>query len=301
MTSSPLVSVIITCYNQQHCIERTISSVLAQSHRRFECLVVDDGSTDNSADIVKQLASQDQRVRLFSKKNGGVSAARNTGFAEANGEFVQFLDGDDTLEPEKFLLQLQHLASDSDIDISYSNHQFYNETTGTYHSYSFDALDKYPLEQMLFKYFDGVSLPLHAPLYRRSVWGSDALPYPDDYNERCEDWVFLVLVAMKNVRFAYLNKVLCTYCIQTDNFTSCSRNWNVASILAAVYLNDRIPKQYRDRFLSDTIGRTLDRYHSTLKSDVLHGSRNWQIGNFLSRPFFQFAKLFRRKSSGEST
>jgi glycosyltransferase involved in cell wall biosynthesis len=300
MTSSQLVSVIITCHNQQQCIEQAIGSVTAQSHREIECLVVDDGSTDESASVIRRFAANDERIRLIATPNCGVTAARNTGFREAHGAFIQFLDGDDTLESEKLSLQLKHLESDPSTDVSYTNHQFYNESTDTHHCYAFDALDDYPLEQMLFKYFDGVSLPLHAPLYRRSVWGGDELPYPDDYNERCEDWVFLVLVAMKNVRFAYLDKVLCTYCIQTNNFTNSSRNWNVASILAAVYLNDRIPEQYRDRFLGDTIGRTLDRYHETMKPAVLQASKNWQIGNFLSRPFFRVAKLFRRKPSGET-
>lgn len=300
MTSPQLVSVIITCHNQQHCIGRTIDSVLVQTHRSLECIVVDDGSTDDSAEVVRQIAAKDDRVRLFRKPNGGVSAARNAGFAEVRGQFVQFLDGDDTLEPEKLSLQLDHLDSDHSIDISYTSHQFYNETTGTYHRYSFDVLDEYPLEQMLFRYFDGVSLPLHAPLYRRSVWSNKQLPYPEDYDERCEDWVFLVLVAMKNVRFAHLNKVLCTYCIQTNNFTNSSRNWNVASILAAIYLNKHIPEKYRDRFLNDAIGRTLDRYHESLKPEVLQASKNWQIGNLLSRPFFQIVKLFGRRPSGET-
>lgn len=296
MDSGSFVSVIITCYNQQHCIERTISSVLAQTHKQLECLVIDDGSTDHSAAVVRQIAAKDKRVRLVSRPNGGVSAARNTGFAESSGQFVQFLDGDDTLEPEKLELQLAHLGSDESIDVSYTNHQFYDEYRNTYSSYRFDELDAYPLEQMLFKYFDGVSLPLHAPLYRRRVWEYDELPYPEDYSERCEDWVFLVLVAMKNVRFAYLDRILCTYCIQPNSFTISARNWNVAAILAAMYLNQRIPEQYRHRFLRDTIGRTLDRYHETLKPAVLQGSRNWQLGNFLSRPFFRIAKLLRRLS-----
>ena len=102
------------------------------------------------------------------------------------------------------------------------------------------------------------------------------------------------MVAMKNVRFVCLNQILCTYRIDGNNFTNTSRDWNVASILAAVYLQDKIPEKYRDRFLKDAIRRTLDRYHNELKPGVLQASKNWQIGNFLSRPFFQAAKFLRR-------
>ena len=291
--SSDLVSVIVTCYNQANCIATAVNSVTAQTHADVECIVVDDGSSDDSATVIEQLAAADHRVRLVQQANGGVSSARNTGFQHAKGDFIQFLDGDDTLDREKLHLQLEHFASDDSIDVSFANHQFYDIHQDKYDCFEFEEVDEYPLEQMLFRWFDGVSLPLHAALYRRSIWQTDELPYPTDYRDRCEDWVFLVLVAMKQVKFAYLDKVLCTYRIDSNNFTNTSRDWNVASILAAVYLQDKIPAQYRDRFLKDAIGRTLDRYHNDMKPGVLHASKNWQIGNFISRPFFQAAKMLR--------
>ena len=235
-----------------------------------------------------------RRIKLIDQANAGVAAARNTGFRKARGELIQFLDGDDTLDPEKLQLQIDHFGCDASIDVSYTGHRFYDVSKQAYSSYDFDDLDEYPLEQMLFKWFDGASLPVHAPLYRRRIWQPEELPCPTDYNERCEDWVFLVMVAMKGVKFVCLDQTLCTYRIDSNNFTGTSRDWNVASILAAVYLQDKIPAQYRDRFLKDVIGRTLDRYHNDMKPAVLQASKNWQIGNFLSRPFFQAAKFLRR-------
>ncbi len=293
MTSPPLVSVIVTCYNQEHCVAETITSVMQQTLKNIRCIVVDDGSTDGSARVVEELSTKDDRIQLIVQPNAGVSSARNTGFQAAQGEFIQFLDGDDTLKPDKLRLQLKHFESDSSIDVSYTNHDYLDVSKGIYSAYHFEPVQEYPLEQLLFKWFDGVSLPVHAPLYRRGIWQPDELPYPTDYHERCEDWVFLVLVAMKNAKFAHLNQILCTYRIESNNFTSESRDWNVASILAAVYLQDRIPQQYRARFLKEAIGRTLERYHNGMKPAVLQASKNWQIGNFISRPFFQLAKTLR--------
>lgn len=93
----PLISVIIPCYNSEDWIEETIKSVSRQSAADIEIIVVDDGSTDGSAAIVGRLASQDSRIKLYRQPNAGPSAARNTGLAQAQGEFVTFVDADDLL------------------------------------------------------------------------------------------------------------------------------------------------------------------------------------------------------------
>ncbi len=94
---SPLISIIIPLYNKGKNIESTIASALSQNYKKIEIIIVDDGSTDNSADIVK--AINDSRIRYFYKINGGVSSARNYGVQKANGEWVLFLDADDILLP----------------------------------------------------------------------------------------------------------------------------------------------------------------------------------------------------------
>ena len=93
-----LVSVIIPTYNREALVCRAIQSVLNQSYQNFEIIVVDDGSTDNSANIVR--AINDDRIRLFSQKNCGVSAARNKGIELAVSDLIAFLDSDDQWTPK---------------------------------------------------------------------------------------------------------------------------------------------------------------------------------------------------------
>lgn len=104
-----MISVVIPLYNKQRCIRSTIESVLNQTYSDFELIVVDDGSTDDSASVVAELS--DPRIHLVRKANGGVSSARNAGIRQATSEYIAFLDGDDLWEPE-FLEEVNKMITD---------------------------------------------------------------------------------------------------------------------------------------------------------------------------------------------
>ena len=101
-----MISVVIPLYNKRGSIASTVQSVLGQTFTDFELIVVDDGSTDGSADVVRTF--EDSRIRLVSKPNGGVCSARNEGIRQARSEYVAFLDADDLYEPE-FLQEIAGL------------------------------------------------------------------------------------------------------------------------------------------------------------------------------------------------
>ena len=95
----PLVSIIIPVYNREKTLEYCLNSVLQQTMSDFEVIIIDDGSTDNSANICKAYVLQDSRIRYFYKENGGVSSARNLGILKAKGEWITFVDSDDYIMP----------------------------------------------------------------------------------------------------------------------------------------------------------------------------------------------------------
>jgi glycosyltransferase involved in cell wall biosynthesis len=103
--SEALVSVVVPTWNRAYCLPDTLDSVFAQSHQRFESVVLDDGSTD---DTLAMLAARypDDRLRVLHQENAGVSTARNAALAEVRGDFVAFLDSDDEWFPDKLELQL---------------------------------------------------------------------------------------------------------------------------------------------------------------------------------------------------
>lgn len=113
-----LVSVIVPVYNTESYLDRCIDSLLSQTHREIEILIIDDGSTDSSGAICDGFAARDDRVRVFHLENGGVSRARNFGIEQSSGDFIAFVDSDDWLENVAIEKELNTLCgSGSDMAI----------------------------------------------------------------------------------------------------------------------------------------------------------------------------------------
>ena len=111
-----MYSVIVPVYNVEKYIDRCISSVLAQTDTDFELILVDDGSSDKSGDICLKYASNDSRIRYIRTENHGVSHARNTGIENAHGEYIGFVDGDDSIAPDMYE-QLISVAKKNNADV----------------------------------------------------------------------------------------------------------------------------------------------------------------------------------------
>lgn len=114
--NKPLFTVIIPAYNVEHYIVKCIDSVVAQTFADWECICVDDGSTDKTGDIIDRFSRVDARIKILHQRNAGVSSARNAALDIATGEWIQFLDGDDSFEQD-FLNELSKVVNrDPEID-----------------------------------------------------------------------------------------------------------------------------------------------------------------------------------------
>ena len=117
MNKEPLISVIVPVYNVADFLDQCLDSIVNQTYRNLEILVVDDGSTDGSGDLCDQWAQRDSRIRVFHQPNGGLSAARNTALDEMQGELVMMVDSDDLLHPDS-TTALQQLLARHQADIA---------------------------------------------------------------------------------------------------------------------------------------------------------------------------------------
>ena len=116
-----MISVIVPVYNAEKYLHRCIDSILAQTFTDFELLLINDGSKDNSGAICDEYAAKDSRVRVFHKENGGASSARNLGLDNAKGEWITFVDSDDTLQQNALCVLCKSLTSSVDAVIANTN------------------------------------------------------------------------------------------------------------------------------------------------------------------------------------
>lgn len=198
-----LVSVIIPCFNQEAYIEDTIKSIIGQTYVNWEAIIIDDGSTDKSKEIILKWTSQYTNIKYFYKQNGGLPDARNCGLNLAKGTFIQFLDSDDLLDPEKLNVQIRALTCQPEADISVSKALYFNDVNFASKfeiDYNLDKLPKLPTTQELLELLiKGNRFPVSAPLIRASVLKT--LNGFDRNLTSLEDWDFWIRLALNDAKF----------------------------------------------------------------------------------------------------
>ena len=182
------VSIITPCYNAANHIAATIQSIQQQTLSDWELLIVDDGSTDNSADIVRHAAAQDSRIKLIQKVNGGTASARKLGLEHAQGEYIQFLDADDQIEADKLLRQVE-LMDKEGLQVSYTDWCYMNAQG---EKEDLQGLNCH-LTRLLAFWGTFGTLPIHCFLYRRDFLEQHHITFTTAIKER-EDWDFHIQV-----------------------------------------------------------------------------------------------------------
>lgn len=239
LTSRPLVSVVVPTHNGQRFIVDTLASLLAQTHSQLEILVVDDGSTDATPDLVGKI--RDARLKQLSQPNGGVSSARNAGTAQAQGAFIAFCDQDDIWHPRKLELQLAALAAMPEAGVSCTGYRFWHPSVH----------GQYPEPDSLLSDANGSSLDqaqsgwvYHLMLLESCVLTSTALVHRqqakvigewDTVLEYGEDWDFW-LRASRLTQFAFLAAPLVAYRqnISQGSRKPRSQNWSEKVLQRAI-------------------------------------------------------------------
>lgn len=188
MTVPGLVSTIIPVFNRAALLREAVDSVLAQSYRPIEIVIVDDGSTDETVAVCGDLAQTSEGVvRTICQENAGPGAAREAGRVAARGEFLQFLDSDDLLEPRKFELQVAALRARPEAGVAYGPTRWRNEDGSLQDGYSKRSGEKV---DSLFPGMLGARLwDTPAPLYRAEVveraGGWSSLRHEEDWELDC--------------------------------------------------------------------------------------------------------------------
>lgn len=206
---SPRISVIVPAYNYGHFIGETIASVQQQIEHDWECIVVDDGSTDDTWQVVGRIARSDPRVRYLRRTNGGLAAARNTGLAAARGRYLQFLDADDLLEAHKLMVHAAYLDANPSVGIVYGDVRYFpSERPDERRRALFDDVPWMSRasgggDAVLRVLIRGNIMVVNAPLLRRTV--VDLVGGFGEHLPSLEDWDYWLRCAAAGVDFRFLD------------------------------------------------------------------------------------------------
>lgn len=171
-----LISVIIPVYNVEKYLEKCIQSVINQTYKNLEIILVNDGSTDNSLNICKKFSNIDNRIVLFNKENGGLSSARNFGIDNASGEYISFLDSDDFISENMYEILVDNLEKfNGDISIIescdvYENNYFIEKQINE------KEVIIYSKQEAMIKYFEGNFIPAWGKLYKKRLFNNIRFP-----------------------------------------------------------------------------------------------------------------------------
>lgn len=240
----PKVSVVIPAFNAEEFITETIDSVLAQTYRDYEIIVVDDGSVDNTAELVRQFGNP---VRYIKTENRGPSHARNVGIREAQGQYVAFLDADDLWTPDKLAIQVEFLSKRPDIDFVFADMLKFSKDQITMPSY-FKLLKNSPVNIQIPNYEDCLDDPTRLLLKCNVVptgtvmVRKDCLERTDLFDEKISNvedldlWIRLSLVC----RFGCIPRVLKK---KRDHQGNISKN-RLRALKAALYMCAKLTRDF---------------------------------------------------------
>jgi glycosyltransferase involved in cell wall biosynthesis len=204
---APKISIIVPCYNYGRFLAESLESVRRQSLRDWECIVVDDGSTDDTETVARSYVSNDGRFAYLRQKNRGLSAARNAGLREARGEYAQLLDADDLLESEKLKEHAAFLDQHEGYALVYGPMRFFRVRGGSKvlargrNGVDIDWMKMWTNtdDQMLASLIEGNQFPVSAAVFRRAI--VDEIGYFDEALRSHEDWEFWLRWAFAGKRF----------------------------------------------------------------------------------------------------
>lgn len=196
-----LISVIVPIYNVEKYLDKCIESIVNQTYKNLEIILVDDGSPDNCPRMCDYWASRDERIKVIHKKNGGLSSARNAGFEASNGEYVSFVDSDDWLDENTF----EELLKNNDEQVDFVSFGLLEEfDTETHQELRADTV-LYNQDEIFSNILKDDSVAGYAcnKLFKRLIIGDDRF---DETLMSCEDIDFCVRIARK-----------CRYALHTDS------------------------------------------------------------------------------------
>lgn len=236
------VSIIVPCYNQAQYLDEALQSVLCQSYTDWECIIVNDGSPDNTIEIAKTWTRRDLRFKYLFKENGGLSSARNAGIEKATGEFILPLDADDKISQNYVTLAMEAFEEDESLKVVYCNVEKFGEELGRW------KLPKFSLFNLAQS-----NMIICTAFFRKKEWKSIG-GYDKNMKFGWEDWEFWIALLKEGGTVKKLDEVCFYYRMKSSSMVQSlnSEQYKYLFEYLSVKHADFFVKQYGSfQFLND--------------------------------------------------
>lgn len=217
---TPLISIVVPAYNCASYAEETFRSVQKQDFQDWEIIFVNDGSTDNTSEVLESFASEDSRVIIVEQENGRQGKARNNGISHAQGEWIAFLDADDLWPENKLSLQLSKTL-EANVDLSFTDGFICLGNNMNLREYRFGVIDKiYQGNNAVLEFHEQNRIPTSTVLVKKSAI-LEVGGFPEKLIvQNCEDYLLWVKLLTKGKSFLSIGEPLLFYRVHDNSSTS---------------------------------------------------------------------------------
>jgi len=285
-----LVSIIVPCYNQAQYLDDCLQSVLLQSYQNWECIIVSDGSPDNTAIIASVWTARDPRFKYIYKENGGLSSARNAGLDIAAGAYIQFLDADDFLHQHKLDYSMSQLV-----------HVPYDLIVTNYETITIDPKNTLPpfyqladtcfnFESVLFRWDVDFAIPIHCALIKNDFFKNFRFP---NHLKAKEDWVMWISIFKNNPNYRFIDKPYALYRMHANSMTVDQESMRTNQIKAFLYIKNIVDEADYDKLMTLVLSRLYSSCSVAENNLVkIKKSRTYQLGSVISNAVHKMKNLF---------
>lgn len=267
LISNPLVSVIVPCYNQGKFIRDSLESVRLQTFTNFECIIVNDGSTDDSLSTIQEYCEKDNRFRYINKVNEGVCISRNIAIQKSSGKYILPLDADDRISPLYLETTVKILEEDPCIKLVYTNTRLFGNINREY------MLPKYNYELLLCR-----NIIVCTALFRRKDFYKTG-GYNPNMSSGLEDWDFWLSLLNENDKVHKVDKDLFFYRIKNIS-RNVSTKEDITKLRKQIWNNHR--QIYAEHFIDP---------RESIEYAMIKESWEYKLGSLLLKPIRTIMKL----------
>lgn len=275
-----LVSIIVPCYNQAQYLPETLDSVLAQTYHNWECVIVNDGSSDNMEDVAEKYCFRDARFKYLKQENQGPSVARNNGIRQSSGKYILPLDGDDLIAPTYLEKAVGYLEAHRECKLVYCEADYFGKWRGRW------QLEEYEYEKFIWN-----NCIFCSAVFRRSDYDLTE-GYNPDMKLGFEDWDYWLSFLHPEDRVFRIDEVLFRYRIKSISRNAGVWQSGIEDACKQIYYNHpEIYSQYSDTIIWLHCQLSIKEDMLRRKIEELDGIRNSKSYKLIEKLAFPIIKI----------